>query len=105
MKNNLLWKWLAGTTCNNAKYGHHILFENEGYIVFKHNSHASYCGRMLGSQTCRVYAKLYRKADLVLDATGYNQNLFLGSGALMQWDGRINTVKVIEDCRQMGVTF
>lgn len=103
--NPILKKWLSGTTCFNYWIGRSALFENNEYIVLKHNSHIAYCDRFTGSGTCRAYAELYRKGDLALDSTGYNQKLFNGSGGMRRWEGRINKPQVIADCKQMGIEF
>lgn len=105
IKHPLLAKWLADTTCHNYWIGRSVIFENENYIVLKHNSHASYCGRFSDNGACHAYAELYRKSDLALDAAGYNQNLYTGNGQLKRWEGRIARSRVLEDCRQMGINF
>ena len=105
IKHPILRNWLKGTTCHNYWIGRSVLFENSDYIVLKHNSHASYSGRFSDSGACRSYAALYRKADLELDAAGYNQALFSGYGYLKQWEGRIVKSKVRETCRDMGILF
>lgn len=105
IRHPILAKWLQNTTCHNYWIGRSVLFENDDYIVFKHNSHASYCGRFSDNGACRAYAELYRKADLSLDASGYNEKLFTGNGSISRWEGRIARSKVLEDCRQMGVHF
>jgi len=105
IRHQILAKWLYDTTCYNYWIGRSVLFENDDYIVLKHNSHASYCGRFYDNLACRAYAELYRKADLSLDAKGYNKNLFTGNGSLARWDGRIARSRVLADCQQMHVQF
>lgn len=101
----ILRNWLRATTCHNYWIGRSVLFENADYIVLKHNSHASYCGRFSDNGACRAYAELYRKSDLALDDAGYNRNLFIGDGQIMRWEGRISKSKVMADCRDMGIFF
>lgn len=101
----ILKDWLRGTTCHNYWIGRSVLFENEHYIVLKHNSHVSYCGRFSPSSTCKAYAALYRKADLKPDAKGWNQDLFHGSGDIKRWEGRISKTKVRDECKDLGIVF
>ena len=101
----ILKNWLRGTTCHNYWVGRSVLFENADYIVLKHNSHASYAGRFSDNGACKSYAALYRKSDLEMDATGYNRHLFEGRGHLKRWEGRISKIKVLEECREIGVVF
>ncbi|MBP8275567.1 MAG: hypothetical protein KAX55_01565 [Propionivibrio sp.] len=101
----ILKNWLKGTTCHNYWIGRSVIFENTDYIVLKHNSHTSYCGRFSGSRTCKSYVALYRKADLAMDATGYSRNLFIGVGSIKRWEGRISKGVVRDECRSMGILF
>lgn len=105
IKHPILAKWLSGTTCYNYWIGRSVLFENPDYIVLKHNSHASYIGRFSDNAACRAYAALFRKADLVPDASGNNRNLAIGSNAMKRWEGRIAKSKLLDDCRAMGIMF
>ena len=105
IENPILKKWLSGTTCHSYWIGRSVLFESDDYIVLKHNSHASYCGRFYDNTACKAYARLYRKSDFILDDLGYNQNLFSGHGEIKQWNGRISKSKVLDDCCDMGIVF
>jgi hypothetical protein len=101
----ILAKWLRGTTCYTYWVGRSVLLENDDYIVLKHNSHASYCGRFSDNLACRAFAALYRKSDLSVDDKGYNRNLDQGVGSVKRWEGRINKSVVRDDCQQMGIVF
>ena len=85
--------------------GRSVLFENDDYIVLKHNSHAGYAGRFSDNGACTAYAKLYRKSDLTKNEGNYNPNLTVGDGEIQKWSGRISKSKVKDDCLQMGIVF
>lgn len=101
----ILKNWLRGTTCHNYWIGRSVLFENDAFIVLKHNSHAAYAGRFSDNGACRAFAALYRKSDLILDATGLNRNLFYGYGHLLRWEGRLSKAKIVAACQEQGITF
>lgn len=102
----ILEKWLSDTTCNKYHIKRSVLFENETHIVLKHGSHAEYCGRFSGVQTCNAYAALYLKSDLQEGKGDRNSTLRGGLfGYLKRWEGRINKALVLEDCARMGVVF
>lgn len=100
----ILSRWLWGTTCSRWVVKRSILFENDDYIVLKHNAHSEYLGRMSGSSCCQSYAKLYRKSDM-LDRDNYNRKLQTGYDEMKRWDGRISKTKVRDECRDMGIIF
>lgn len=101
----LLDRWLSGTTCYRYWIARSVLFENAEYIVFKHGSYADYCGRFYDNTTCRAYAALYRKAELLTAAGQATDALLLGDGAVRRWEGRISRQRILADCRQQGIEF
>lgn len=102
----ILKDWLKGTDCHKDRIKRSILFENNDYIVLKHNSHSCYSGQMLGSGCCYAYAELYKKAQLILrPGEMYNHNLYYGYGAGKRWEGRIDKSTVMNDCKVMGINF
>ena len=104
MPRDYLKAWLSLTTCAGAAVKRSVLFENDDYIVLKHNSHSSYSGRYLGSGTCGSYAVLFRKADV--DANWHDFRY--GSprlAALKQWSGRISPSRVRAECSELGIVF
>lgn len=95
----ILRGWLGGTTCGLYAVHRSILLENSAYIVLKHGSHQSWCGRFTGNLTCCSYAALYRKSDLETDRYA----LSTGQQWIKKWEGRISLKKVRADCTSIGL--
>lgn len=104
MSHPYLDAWLRGTTCQKRHIKREVLFENDTHIVLKHHSHAEYCGRAYGTQTCGAYAKLYEKKAFEDQCRDF---LYAGmfTACLKEWKGRINLKRVREDCKTLGVEF
>lgn len=100
----ILQRWLGGSTCSNSTVRRSVLFESETHIILRHYAHASYCGRMYGSKNCEAYAALYLKADFAT-ARPNDRIWMLGSGHLKQWAGRLSRARVLDDCKDMGISF
>jgi hypothetical protein len=102
-KHPILEQWLSGTTCHLYRIRRSVLFENDDYIVLKHNGHATYAGRFNPclTTTCESYAKLYRKINLVSNS----DTIKYGSNELSKWTGRIAKSKVLDDCKALGIIF
>lgn len=101
----ILAKWLSGTTCYCCYCARSVLFENDTHIVLKHGSHPSYVDRMAGTQTCRAYAALYRKADLSPDGADGGRTLRTGCGEIKKWEGRIAKSRIIAECHALRIEF
>lgn len=97
----ILREWLHGSTCAIYRVNRSVLFENEDYIVLKHNAHSTYGDRMSGSGNCEAFAALYRKEDLKPDS----RNIMLGDGELKKWTGRINKRAVWLYCCSIGIVL
>ncbi len=95
----ILRGWLSGSTCSAWLVKRSVLFENDAFIVLKHNAHSSYGDRFSGSSNCPAYAALYDKAELVRQCNP------LGDGYMKKWEGRINKRQVQADCAAIGIEF
>lgn len=89
MAHKLLDLWLSGTTCSHwlvgPKQRRELVWEDEVYILLKHNGHTEYIDRMTGSKRCGTYVALYRKADCT-----DKQRFTIGDGYMRKWEGRFS---------------
>jgi hypothetical protein len=107
MSHPILDIWLEGTTCNRNTVTKSVLFENDEYIILKHHSHAEYCGRGSGTQTCGVYACLYNKTDIAeyFKDHKYSFNTIQCKIHWKMWEGRLNKKDILQYCADVGIIF
>lgn len=80
--------WLLGCTCHHESLRDCIWQSEDGrFVVLRHGSHPSYCGRAYGSVTCESYQHLYDLEWLVQDSW-YNYH------PMKEWKGRWNKLKI-----------
>lgn len=95
----LLYNWLRGTTCDRPQRKR-VVWENDSFILLKHNSHSEYINRFNGVDTCQSYVELYRKADL--RKLHHGRPLDVHRIALGHWGGRWNKTNLADAMAIVG---
>lgn len=85
---DFLKEWLRGTTCHHESKRDCVWqSEDKRFVIFRHGSHSSYCGRAYGSQNCESYQHLY-------DMEHLNRDSWYNFHPLKEWKGRWNQSKI-----------
>lgn len=99
---DILKSWLVSYSCHKGSTKRSVLFENATHVVLKHNAHAEYCDRVVGSKNCPAYAALYAKETLI---NPNSRAMLYGEGYERRWEGRISKKYILNSCKELGVFF